>query len=102
MKPICVFALLGVATSLTACAYPDPKAPDAGNPNHLAYAGEAGSAYDPAVNPPRNLGQVTYDPNQPLPNNLPAGSALPSPVPSGNAVTMSPLAAPPTSRRAAP
>lgn len=80
-----IFALLAAA-SLTACAYPDPKAADVGNPNHVAYAGEPGSVYDPAANPPKNVGQVAYDPDQLLPNN----SALPPPTAPG-AVASAPL-----------
>lgn len=102
MKTTAIFALLAAAASLTACAYPDPNAADVGNPNHFAYAGEAGSAYDPAVNPPKNIGQVAYDPNQPLPNNLPADAALPPPATSGNAVTMAPLGTAPANPMARP
>lgn len=89
MKPIRIAALLAAA-SLSACAYPDPKAADVGNPNHFAYAGEAGSFYDPAVNPPKDIGQVAYNPNQPLAMNLPAGMVLP-PEPTAGAVTAAPL-----------
>ena len=89
MKPIRIAALLAAA-SLSACAYPDPKAADVGNPNHYAYAGEAGSFYDPAVNPPKDIGQVAYNPNQPLEYNLPAGDPMP------RAATTTPYTAPVT------
>ena len=90
MKPIAILALFAAAASLTACAYPDPSSPDVGNPNRFAYAGTPGSFYDPAVNPPKDIGQVAYDPNQPLGNNLPADETLPPPQTS-SAVTSVPL-----------
>ena len=80
MIPTALFALLAATASLTACAYPDHNAPDVGNLNHFAYAGEPGSAYDRAANPPRDIGQVAYDPNQPLALNLPANDPQP-PIP---------------------
>ena len=59
------FILVAVLSlSLSACAL---YAPSAGNPNGNAYLGSAGSAYEPAVNPPHIMGQVTYNPSAPLP-----------------------------------
>lgn len=40
-------------------AFPGPD----GNPEHDAYAGQPGSVYDPAANPPRQIGTVTYNPD---------------------------------------
>jgi hypothetical protein len=59
--------------ALAACAMP-PQYPLAklmysgtpGNPHNTQYVGSQGSAYDSAVNPPANLGKVTYDPNAPV------------------------------------
>jgi hypothetical protein len=60
-----------------------------GNPNGDPYAGQPGSTYDKAANPPQTIGVVTYDPYAPLPpqannpipvpaSSLPAaGGALP-------------------------
>ena len=49
-----------------------------GNPDWNAYAGQPGSTYDAAANPPRTIGTVTYDPYAPLPAvtpSSPSGSA---------------------------
>ena len=71
-------ALMFCAT-LGGCEYfHDPLQHDPGNPAHDAYAGQPGSVYDAAANPPRDIGQVAYDPNAPLPRNLPADATLPS------------------------
>lgn len=43
-----------------------------GNPEHDAYAGQAGSVYDPATNPPRQIGTVTYNPDAVSMTNDPA------------------------------
>ena len=88
MKPIAILALLAAATNLTGCAWSDGVPP--GNPNQFAYVGEPGSFYDPAVNPPKDVGQVAYDPNQPLSVNLPANDAL-APTGSTAPVMASPL-----------
>ena len=54
----------------------------AGNPNWDNYAGQPGSTYDTAANPPQTIGQVQYNPYAPLPSVTPAS-------PSGSANTMS-------------
>jgi hypothetical protein len=41
-----------------------PSAP--GNRNLNPYVGEAGSTYDSQANPPRTMGQVSYNPLAPL------------------------------------
>lgn len=70
MKAAALLMLALSAASLSACAYPDPDA--GGNPNHFAYAGDPGSAYDRAANPPKDIGQVAYNPDAPLADTLPA------------------------------
>jgi hypothetical protein len=72
-----VAAGLLLAITLTACGHTDLAA-DAGNPNHMAYAGAPGSVYDAGANPPQNIGQVAYNPYQPLESNLPSGQRLPA------------------------
>ncbi|HWC62356.1 MAG TPA: hypothetical protein VG501_01960 [Rhizomicrobium sp.] len=47
-------------------------AKSAGNPNWDAYAGEVGSTYDRAANPPQTIGTASYDPYAPLPSVAPA------------------------------
>lgn len=74
MKPA-LFAVLGLG--LCACA-----SPNAGNPDGAAYAGSSGSVYDVSANPPRADGTVRYNPNAPLPPDLPAA---PVPVPAAPA-----------------
>ncbi len=49
-----------------------------GNPDWNAYAGQPGSTYDAAANPPQTVGMVSYDPYAPLPPVTPA-------TPSGSA-----------------
>jgi hypothetical protein len=56
----------------------------AGNPNWDSYAGQAGSTYDAAANPPKTNGPAAYNPYAPLPSVAPA-------APSGSAN----IAAPP-------
>ena len=67
--------------SLAACA-----SPNQGNPNGDTYAGTAGGVYDPAANPPRTNGAVSYNPNAPLAPDTatmtPSGDAMPVPPPS--------------------
>jgi len=55
-----------------------PQTP--GNPNGDAYAGQPGSVYDAAANPPQTIGVSHYDPYAPLP----VGAATPIPVPPTN------------------
>jgi hypothetical protein len=77
--------------------------PDAGNPDHDAYAGAPGSAYDRAANPPSDIGLASYNAYAPLANNLPADETLPAPTlagPAPGAVTAAPL--PPMARPPAP
>jgi len=74
MKPAAVFLLAASAFCLTACAYPDTDA--GGNPNHMPYAGDAGSVYDKAANPPSDIGQASYDARGPL-AHLPSDETLP-------------------------
>lgn len=55
-----------------------------GNPNWANYAGQPGSTYDAAANPPQTIGNVTYNPYAPLPSVAPAapsGSANPAQPP---------------------
>ena len=57
-----------------------------GNPNWQPYAGQAGSTYDSAANPPKTVGTVAYNPYAPLAPVTPAapsgsarGAATPRP-----------------------
>ena len=50
-----------------------------GNPNGDPYAGQPGSVYDKAANPPQTIGTVTYDPFAPLPPQ--SGNPTPAPAP---------------------
>jgi len=60
-----------------------------GNPNGLPYAGQPGSIYDAAANPPRTDSMVTYNPLAPLPQppvatvgaNGSAAPPAPAPMP---------------------
>jgi hypothetical protein len=52
----------------------------AGNRNWDPYAGQPGSTYDTAANPPQTIGTVSYNPYGPLPPVSPA-------TPSGSAST---------------
>jgi len=93
--------IVALALALGGCQYIEypPPGPDAGNPNHMPYAGGPGSLYDRAANPPSNIGRVSYDAYAPLANNLPADETLPAPnlsTPAGG-VTAAPL--PPTAGR---
>lgn len=84
MKFAALTALLLATASLGACQYIHPlSGPDAGNPNHTPYAGEPGSVYDSAANPPRSGPPGTYNPQAPIPNVAPAGvpSATVQPLP---------------------
>jgi hypothetical protein len=84
MKPAAIFLLAASVLCLTACAYPDADA--GGNPNHMPYAGDAGSLYDKAANPPSDNGRVTYDATGPL-AHLPSDETLPpATMPSANPV----------------
>ena len=57
--------LIGVMSlALTGCAF---YRPSAGNPNGDAYLGNGGSTYEAKVNPPNNVGQVSYNPSAALP-----------------------------------
>ena len=49
-----------------------------GNPNGDAYAGQPGSTYDKAANPPQTIGVVAYDPFAPLPPQ--SGNPIPAPA----------------------
>jgi hypothetical protein len=82
---------IALALALGGCQYIEyPTAgPDAGNPNRMAYVGQPGSQYDPAANPPRDVGQVTYNPDAPL-ANLPADETVPPP-PAASAISTAPL-----------
>ena len=53
-----------------------PQSP--GNPNGQPYAGQPGSTYDQAANPPKTAGVVTYDPYAQLPPQ--AGAPVSAPV----------------------
>ncbi len=91
--------IVALALALGGCQsleYPS-HGPDAGNPNRMAYAGDPGSVYDRAANPPGNIGRATYDAYAPL-TNLPADEMLPAPsldAPPAGAVTAAPLNPPP-------
>ena len=70
--------LVGVMSlALAGCAL---YRPSAGNPNGDTYIGHAGSAYEATVNPPANMGQVSYNPSAPLPETtqppVASGAAL--------------------------
>jgi hypothetical protein len=68
---------LALCTALGACHYIRyPSGPDAGNPNHRPYAGEKGSTYDMAANPPFSGPPATYNPQAPLP---PVATPQPTP-----------------------
>ncbi len=76
------FILVAVLSlSLSGCVF---YSPSDGNPNGNAYLGSAGSAYEPAANPPRIMGQVSYNPSAPLPETTQppiasgAGMAVPN------------------------
>jgi len=72
--------IIALALALGGCQtieYPS-HGPDAGNPNHMAYAGASGSVYDRAANPPSDIGRSSYDAYGPL-TDLPAGDTLPPP-----------------------
>ncbi|HEX3755691.1 MAG TPA: hypothetical protein VHV26_11520 [Rhizomicrobium sp.] len=56
-----LLTIVTLAVGLSGCA--DWTGADAGNPNRAAYAGEAGSVYSTAANPPKTVGMVNYDPN---------------------------------------
>ena len=85
--------LLFLGTALGGCQYLGNPAwgPDAGNPNHFAYAGAPGSVYDVAANPPSDIGRVSYNAYAPLTNNLPADAALPPPTAATGPVNMGPV-----------
>jgi len=57
-----------------------PQSP--GNPNGDAYAGQPGSVYDAAANPPQTIGVVRYNPFAPLPaqtaGTVPAQTPMPA------------------------
>jgi hypothetical protein len=96
--------IIALALALGGCQYIEypTHGPDAGNPNRMAYAGQPGGLYDRAANPPQDIGQVTYNPDAPLANNLPADETLPAPsisAPPAGTVTAAPL--PPMARPAA-
>lgn len=61
-------------------AFPGPD----GNPEHDAYAGQPGSVYDPAANPPQMLGTVTYNPDAVTPQVAPIPQAQTAPAPAAN------------------
>jgi hypothetical protein len=60
-------------------AFPGPD----GNPDRQPYAGQPGSVYDPAANPPRQIGTVAYNPDAPAPGDpalqIPPVNPLPPP-----------------------
>ena len=99
------FGIIALALALGGCQYieyPLPG-PDAGNPNRMAYAGQPGSLYDRAANPPTDIGRASYNAYAPLANNLPADETLPPPTlpgPLAGPVTAAPLA--PMARPATP
>jgi hypothetical protein len=90
MRAAALFAFAIAAASLSGCDILSYPTEPAGNPSQKPYAGDHGSVYDAAANPAQNVGQVAYNPNQPLPDNLPADSALPAPA-NPNTVTTMPL-----------
>ena len=69
-----------VCLGLAACA-----SPNQGNPNGDAYAGTAGSTYDPSANPARTNGSVSYNPGAPIPPDAatiaPSGAGMSAPPP---------------------
>lgn len=68
--------------SLSGCAL---YAPSDGNPDGNAYLGNKGSVYEAAVNPAKNVGEVTYNPSAPLPETtqppVANGSGMTAPPP---------------------
>lgn len=83
MKTAALFALGLAAISLSACAYPwrvPMYGPSPGNPDHDAYAGEPGSSYDMAANPPMSPPPVAYNPQAPLPPMPQPAPLAPLPV----------------------
>lgn len=90
MRAAAFLAAAIAAASLSGCDILYYPTQPPGNPSKSHYAGERGSVYDASANPAQNVGQVAYNPNQPLPNNLPADSALPAPA-NPNTVTTMPL-----------
>jgi hypothetical protein len=73
--------LVGVLSlALSGCAL---YRPSAGNPDGDVYVGSRASTYEASVNPPKIIGQVSYNPSAPLPETTqPAtasGSAMPAP-----------------------
>ena len=90
-------AALVACVGLGGCQYIEyPSAgPDAGNPNHMAYAGGPGSVYDRAANPPSDIGRASYDAYSPI-NNLPADERLPpATMPAANPAMPAPANQPP-------
>ena len=85
-----IFLAAVSAVSLSGCEYISYPTEPAGNPGDLPYAGQPGSVYDPAANPPRDIGQVSYNANGPLEKNLPAGAYIPPPAAQSD-VTTAPL-----------
>ena len=73
--------LVGVLSlALSGCAL---YRPSAGNPNGDAYIGSPASTYEARANPPKIMGEVSYNPSAPLPETTqPAaasGSGMPAP-----------------------
>jgi len=73
--------LVGVLSlALSGCAL---YRPSAGNPNGDAYIGSASSTYEARANPPKIVGQVSYNPSAPLLESTQpttaSGSAMPAP-----------------------
>jgi hypothetical protein len=63
-----------------------------GNPDRTPYAGDPGSVYDRAANPPANSGRLFYNPNGPLPTHMPADETLPPAPPPINVTPLPPPA----------
>jgi len=74
--------IAGLSLALSGCVF---YVPSDGNPNGNSYLGSAGSSYEPTVNPPRIMGQVSYNPSAPLPETtqppVPSGAALSTATP---------------------
>lgn len=77
------FTLVGaLALTLSGCAL---YRPSAGNPNGDAYIGNGGSTYEASVNPPKTVGEISYNPSAALAQTTqPAsasGSSMGTPAP---------------------
>lgn len=74
-----------LSLALSGCAL---YRPSAGNPNGDAYIGGPASSYEAQANPPKTVGEVSYNPSAPLPETTqPAaasGSGMATPAPRSN------------------